>query len=150
MKELIKKALDEAYVVLEGRTPLTKKEEKRSLSVIGSTLSELIQFSKESNIPADAELNGVNNGYDAFEDIVFVWDIDVPTTDKDKIKFKRDKFSTIAHKIVYDLLLANGYKKIGFNSGLLRDFDDTTVYDMYIAGDFDRLVKYYSISFVEI
>ena len=70
--------------------------------------------------------------------------------DKDKLKFRRKRFSTIAFKRVFDLLTTNGYKRVGFNSGLLRDYKDTTVYDMYMENDFDRLVKYYSLSFVKI
>jgi len=45
--------------------------------------------------------------------------------------------------------MKNGYKRTGYNSGLLKQFDDTTVYDMYISKDFDRLVKYYSLPFVK-
>ena len=63
---------------------------------------------------------------------------------KDKLLFKRKRFTDVAWKFVYESLIKNGYKRIGFNSALFKSFDDTTVYDMYIDKDFDRLVKYYS------
>jgi hypothetical protein len=34
-----------------------------------------------------------------------------------------------------------------FSVTLLREFKDTTIYDMYVNGEFDRLVKYYSLRF---
>lgn len=44
-------------------------------------------------------------------------------------------------------MIVNGDKRQGFNSGLLKQFDDTTVYDMYMNDEWDRLVKYYSLPF---
>ena len=63
---------------------------------------------------------------------------------------RRKRFTGLAFKNVYDLLTANGYKRKGFNSSLFRNFADTTVYDMTIIKDYDRLVRYYSMSFVKI
>ena len=40
-------------------------------------------------------------------------------------------------------------QRVGFNSGLLREFADTTVYEMCINREFDRLVKLYSLSFIK-
>ncbi len=148
MKELIIEALNDAFVVLEKRVPQTKKELKE-VSISDVRPLYIVQFMKDNNIPDDASFGGVDNGYDGYSDICLYWDIDVPTTDKDKLKFKRKAFSSIAHKYLYDLLIKNGYKRVGFNSGLLKQFDDTTVFDMYANKDFDRLVKYYSLSFVK-
>lgn len=55
----------------------------------------------------------------------------------------------IAFPLVSQLLRDNGYTRVGYNTGLLKEFDDTTVYDMYVDDDFDRLVKYYSLPFVK-
>jgi len=147
MKTLIIKALDRAWVQLEKQVPLTKKEIKNIIITNISPL-DIPSFMKENNIPENAYFNA--NNIEMFtNDIVLEWDIDVPTTDEDKLKYKRKRFTSIAWYIVYNILTENGYKRKGFNSGLLKEFDDTTVYDMYQNKQFDRLVKYYSLSFAK-
>ena len=146
MKELIIQALNDAFVLLEKQVPQTKKKTE-SISITDVKPMDIISFMKDNNIPNDACFDGRDNGYDAWDDILLSWEIDVPTTDKDKKEFKIKRFTGISWRFVYDLLTKNGYKRVGYNTGLLKQFDDTTVYDMYINKDFDRLVKYYSLSF---
>ncbi len=147
MKDLIIQELNNAFVILETRIPQTKKNEK-SISIIDVEPMELISFMEANNIPKNASFGGRDNGYDAWDDIILEWDIDVPTTDKDKLEFKRTKFTDISWKLVYDTLTKNGYTRISFSSELLIEFKDTTLYDMYINKEFDRIVKYYSFRFV--
>jgi hypothetical protein len=147
MKEFIIQALTEAILKVEKQTPQLKNK-LIEVNIEDVSPLNIVEFMKENNIPDDAYFGGRDNGYDAFDQICLCYNIKIPTTDKDKLKFKRDRFSTIVFKIVYDLLLENGYKRIGSSSGLYKEFDNTTVYDMFIANDFDRLVKYYSLSFV--
>ena len=85
----------------------------------------------------------------------------MPTTDNDKLLFRMKRFNASSFKFVYDALISSGYNRIGSKHGLydkrfmyeealrmpLKHFDDTTVYYMYKAGNFDRLVKYYSLFF---
>ena len=148
MKDLIIQALNNAFGILERQIPQTKKKTE-SISIIDVKPLDLSSFMKSNDIPNDAVFSGRDNGYDAWDDIVLSWEIDIPTTDKDKKAFKIKRFTDIAWKTVYDILMKNGYKRTGYNSGLLKQFDDTTVYDMYISKDFDRLVKYYSLPFVK-
>ena len=148
MEDLIIKALDDTIIKLDKITPTTKKKTK-SISIIDVSPLDIPSFMKDNNIPNNAYFNGIDNGYDGWHtDILLSWDIDVPTTGDDKLKFRRNRFTTIAFKSVYDSLTSNGYKRVGYNSGLLRDFNDTTVYDMYLVKDFNRLVKYYSLPFI--
>ncbi|MDA3780351.1 MAG: hypothetical protein PF487_09080 [Bacteroidales bacterium] len=151
MKDLIIKALDGAIVKVNRITPTTKKQIK-SISIMDVNPLDLPVFMRDNNIPHDACFEGRNNGYDAWDDIVLSWDIDVPTTEDDKLKFKRKHFRRIAFRFVFDLLVKNEYKRIGFgfNYSKLKDFYDTTVYDMYMNKDFDRLVNYYFLSFEKI
>ncbi len=147
MKELIIQALNDSFNLLEKQVPLTKKQNK-SISILDVEPLELPTFMRDNNIPNDAYFTGKDNGYDGWDDILLAWSIDVPTTEKDKIEFKKKRFTDIAWKFIYDLLFnKNGYKRVGYNSGLLKEFDDTTVYDMYVNKEFDRLVKYYSLRF---
>lgn len=148
MKDLIVKALDEAFVTLEKQVPQTKKEYVY-VNISDVTPVNLLQYMQENNIPLDASF--AVEYEDSFIGNIMepslCYDIDVPTTDKDKLKFKKKRFTSIAWKYVYDSLLNNNYKREGYNTGLLKEFDNTTVYDMYINKEFDRLVKYYSLPF---
>lgn len=148
MKDLIIKALDDALILLEKRIPQTKKEIKY-VNIDDVTPLELIQFMKDNNIPDDAYFGGKPNSYDSFDEVCLCYNVDIPTTEKDKLRFCRSAFTSIAWKYVYDLLIKNGYKRISYNSASLKQFDGTTVYDMYINNDYDSLVKYYSLSFVK-
>lgn len=148
MKELLIQALDAAFETLGRRTPQTKKKTE-SVSIIDVSPVNMASFMLENNIPNDAYFGGSDNGYDAWDDILLCWDIDIPTTDKDKLDFCVRAFTTIAFTSVSETLTSNGYKRVGYSTSLLKPFDDTTVYAMYIAKDYDRLVKYYSLPFIK-
>ena len=100
MKNLIEKALDEAKVKLGKRTPLMKKQTE-TISIMDVSPIDLREFMKDNNVPDDAEFDGRDNGYDAWDDIQLSWNIDVPTTDKDKTDHDRRVFTTIAFKLVF-------------------------------------------------
>ena len=149
MKELIIQALSDAFVSLEKVIPQTKKKVE-SISIIDVKPMELATFMKDNYIPENASFGGRDNGYDAWDDILLEWDVDVPTTDRDKLNFKRKNFTNYANQALYTLLLKNGYKRVGYSTSDLMKFDNTTVYDMYINKEFDRLEKYYSLPFVKV
>lgn len=148
MKDLIIQALDGAIIKFDKQIPLTKKETKY-INITNIKPLDIGNFIKENNLPDDVYFGGKPNGYDSFDEVCLCYEVFVPTTEKEKLKFKQKNFSTIAFKFVYDTLTNNGYKRVGFNTGLLKEFDNTTVYDMYINKEFDRLVKYYSLPFVK-
>jgi hypothetical protein len=134
MKYLIILALNNAFDVLNKRTPFSKIKTE-SMDILDVSPLNIVSFMKDNNIPDDAYFGGRDNGYDAFDAILLCWDVRILTTDKDRFKF------------VSDLLKNNGYKRNSYNSASLKQFDDTTVYDMYINKNFDRLVEYYSLPF---
>jgi len=148
MKDLIIKALDDALILLEKRIPQTKKEIKY-VNIEDVKPSELTQFMRDNNIPDDANFDGKPVKYEDYEQICLSFSVDIPTTEKDKLKFCRSAFTSIAWKFVYDLLIKNGYKRVGYNTASLKQFYGATVYDMYIDNDYDMLVKYYSLPFVK-
>jgi len=148
MKNFLTKALDDAFIALEKQVPQTKKKTE-TISIQDVKPSQLMSFMKSNDIPNDAHFTGTDNGYDGWNDIVLAWDVDIPTTEKDRLEFKRRRFTDISFKKVYDLLTTNGYKRVGYNTGLLKQFDKKTVYDMYMDKDFDTIVKYYSLPFVK-
>jgi hypothetical protein len=148
MKNLIIEALDNAFESLIKNVPLTKKKTEY-ISILDVNPLELIKFMKDNNIPDNASFGGRDNGYDGWDDICLVWEVDEPTTETDKLKYKKKRFTSIAFQSVYQVLVNNNYKRVGYDSGSLKQFDDTTVYEMYIKKDFDRLVKYYSLPFAK-
>lgn len=140
MKDLIIKVLDDAINKLDKITPATKRVEK-SICIYDVHPLDLPAFMKDNNIPDDAYFS---NGPD---DVSLSWFVDVPLTDSDKLNFRRKRFSMIAATCIYGPLTHNGYERVGFNSASLKAFADTTVYDMYVNKELDRLIKFYSLMF---
>ena len=147
MKNIILKALDGAMKKLDKQTPTTKKVCK-DINIDDVRPIDLVNFMEDNVIPHNAWFSSTPNGYDGFEgDFKLEWEIDVPTTDKDKLEYRKKRFTNIAWNFVYNSLINNGFKRVGFCSSLLKEFDNTTIYEMYLAKDFDKLVKRYSLSF---
>ena len=161
MRNLISKALNDAFTTLENQIPQTKKKTE-TISIQDVKPSQLMSFMKSNDIPNDAYFTGADNGYDGWNDIVLAWEVDVPTSEKEKLEYKNYRFHDIAFKKVYDLLTTNGYKRISDReqgritykqrskySGILSIilFDNKSVYEMYIDKDLDKLVEYYSMYF---
>lgn len=146
MKDLLIPALNDAFILLEKRVPQTKKETKY-VNIEDVEPLDIVKFMKDNNIPNNAHFGGKPNGYDAFDEICLCYNIDVPTTNNEKLIYKRYTYTTIAWKLIYDKLIKNGYKRIPFNS--YNEFKNTTIYDMYVKKDFDSLVRYYSLHFTK-
>jgi len=159
MKNLISKALNDAFTTLENQIPQTKKKTE-TISIQDVKPSQLMSFMKSNDIPNNAYFTGTDNGYDGWNDIVLAWEVDVPTSEKEKLEYKNYRFHDIAFKKVYDLLTTNGYERIsGQDRGRITYkkrnntissiimFDNKSVYEMYIDKDLDKLVEYYSMYF---
>lgn len=149
MKDLIIQALTKALPQLESRVPKTKGHTKY-FDINGISPIELVEFMRANNIPDNTYFAGIPNSYDSFDGIALAYDISIDTSELEREKFKNRVFTDIAYKEVFNLLKENGFIKVGYNTALLKDFKDTTVLKMFIAEDFDRLVKYYSLSFKKI
>ena len=159
MKDLILNALNDAFTTLENQVPQTKKKTE-TISIQDVKPSELMSFMKSNDIPKDAYFSGTDNGYDGWNDIVLAWEVDVPTSEKEKSEYKNYRFHDIAFKKVYDLLTTSGYKRTSRRdqgritykkrsnaiSSIIM-FDNKSVYEMYVDKDLDKLVEYYSMYF---
>jgi hypothetical protein len=150
MKSLIVETLEEVYRKVESSIPLTKQIEK-STDISDMCPTDLADYITVNNIPRSAYFYGVDNSYDGWERgiILLSWEVSIPTTEEDKQKYKRKRFDTIHSKCIYDCLTSNGYTRKGFSSNLLKEFDGTTVYYMFINKQYGRLVKYYSLHFIK-
>ena len=154
MQNLIEKALNDAFIILEKQVPQTKKK-RRSVYVQDIKPIELISFMKSNNIPADADFDK-----DDDDDLLLSWLVSVPTTEQEKTEYRNYRFHDIAWANVYKILVTNGYKRIAgkdigrisyknrknFISSIIM-FDNKTIYEMYIDKDLDKLMEYYSMYF---
>ena len=146
MKELIIKSLDEAFEKLAKIAPQAKNVNKQ-VNIKGLTLGQIQEIIKENNIPINATIEEIEDR-EKYE-IGILWYVEKPTTNDDILEFMRKDAWGYAFKAVHKALTENGYnyKRVGFGSKILAEFDCTTVYDMYINKDWERLVKYYSLQF---
>lgn len=143
MTELLISALDEAFIILNKQIPQVKKITK-SISIFDVKPIELIKFIKDNNIPDDAYFDGSSNGDGGYDDFLLSWEVEVPTTDKDRLDYCRRTFSSIAFRLIHKSLTSNGFKRIYPWSSFLNEYKDTSIYDMYVNKDFEKLKKYYS------
>lgn len=145
MKELIIQAIDEAINQLERNTPLTKKSRVEFDILNEVEPNEIAQFMVDNNIdPKLAYFSGKDNGYDGYSTFLLCYDIDIPTTDKDKLKYKRENADRVFGSYVNKSLNSNGYKRIPYDPFLLKEFRGLNFYNLYLNGDFDTLIKYYT------
>lgn len=146
MEELITPVLKAAFVRLQSQIPQTKKQIE-SLSICDTSPLGMSAFMAENGIPDDAYFSGRDNGYDAWDDILICWEIDVPTTEKDKLAFCKERFERIAFKFVSDELKSKNYQRVPYSISRSKQFADTSVYQMYLDKEFGKLANYYSLFF---
>jgi hypothetical protein len=145
MKVLIIKALNSAFELMNKKIPLTKKKSK-SLQIQDVAPIDLFDFMTKNNIPNDCYFDAEGEDFEIKYPLL-CWEIDIPTTDEDQLTFKKTRFTGIAGVQVHHTLLNNGYVKknnaldVVLVSKLLYQ---TTVYDMYINKEWEKLVEYYS------
>lgn len=149
-KNLVIPALQDMLNKSKAKAPTTKVVSQYSSSIADMTFDELSQYVKEHNIPTQAFVT-IQKEYGFLgedEHIVFEWHIKVPTTAEEKEDaIKRWVNTSVSFRAVSDALTKNGYKRVGVNSINFKKYRDTTVYDMCINREFDRLHEYYSLFF---
>jgi len=152
MENIIINLLDSAMQIAINQTPQTK-EQYIEVDISEVKPLELLEFMRKNNIPETATFEASHSGEEGHRynaSPVLSYRIEVPTTQKDKDEHVRKRFREVAWRVVYDSLTKNRYKRVGYDTGLLKEFDDTTLYDMYINKQVDRIVKYYSLPFRKI
>jgi len=139
IKELIIEGLNNANIDLAKRTPKTKKV----LIEVDLTFvkpNEMYTFMRDNNIPDDAFFS--TNG-DIFSPILSFYE-DMVTNDNDKLDFNIGLFPKLAYTEILRLLTENNYKFFNINSYSLMEFSNTTVYEMFVEKQYDRLIRFYS------
>ena len=149
MRNLISKALNDAFTTLENQIPQTKKKTE-TISIQDVKPSQLMSFMKSNDIPNDAYFTGADNGYDGWNDIVLAWEVDVPTSEKEKLEYKNYRFHDIAFKKVYDLLTTNGYKRISDRNQGRITYKQRSKYSGILSIIlFDNIINFYKLIHLE-
>lgn len=139
MKQLIIKALHEAFVLLNKKIP-THKTKKHVFDLDDTSPADLPKFMSDNGIPAkDAYFAGIENGYDAYRGWAVCYDEKIALTEIDKKDFSRKSFPEIAHSLVWKVYRDNGYKVEAS-----RSKNDYTIYNIYLSGDFSGIETYYN------
>lgn len=146
MIDLIKPVLLE---FLNGISPSETKTITKEVDISELGPLEVAGFMRKNNIPDSASFSGEPNGYDGYVPGVLLlsWEIQVPTTVEERAERIKKRFNAGYFKRVYDVLVVNDYKRVGCNSGLFKEFDDTTPYDLVLEEDWRRLEKRILLSF---
>lgn len=147
MRELIIQSLHEAYAKLLSQIPETKKVPKY-LEITDVEPKDLLEFMKLNNVPDDAVFGGKPNGYDAYESVCLVYDVEFPTSNKEKSDFKISRFPSLTYSILYRKATELGYVRVPIDSRILNSFKGTSIYEAYLDKDFDKLVEYYSSYYI--
>lgn len=144
MREFLNLALSDAIKSLDKTTPKTKKD-VAYIEIDNNKPIDISKFIKDKDIPEDAYFNTDYNG-----NVCICYEYDVPTTKKEQLLHKRQVFHDKVFPKLHNLLTSNRYKRIGFDSSLLKGFKNLNIYDAYLKGDIDIIEKYYSLFFKKI
>jgi hypothetical protein len=144
MKELIIKALNNCMDKIP--TPPTTKPKDIEFEIDGGNIvgltSQISEIAEKNNV----DINDIYV-YPSDDGLMCYYTIQVDKTEKEVQDWIEKQFNRKAFKQVYDVLISEGYKRIGACSSLYKEFDNTTVYNMFTNKEFDRLVSYYSLAF---
>ena len=143
MKEIVLPVLQQVY---ESAIADAEKESVRKYqySPIGQmNIDKLQQYMVKNNIPASAELVVIDS------EITIKWEKNIPLTTKEKEEYVEKCVNYRNFTLVDNSIYEKGYKRKAISRIRLSDFNDTSVYHMFIKKEYDRLQKYYSLFFTK-
>lgn len=123
-------------------TPATKDAERESEAMISITFADLLKYMEQNEIPPSARIVHETNGF------LLYWTETETTREEDYIKRMKEEvnsqntFSDIAKE-----LEKKGYTRTPVWSKSFEPYANTSVYDMYIRGQYEQLKNYYSLFF---
>lgn len=150
MKNLIILALDEAYKRSKKDAPEIKYDVTKSGSISGMTVSQLLSFIKENNINPEAVVSVDTESSDVFISVRLNLYNNIPLTEQEREYAVRGNFDRYAAMGAVRIMLENnGYKSKYVDRDKLMMYKTMSLYDMYMAKEFDFLVNYFSLFFDE-
>lgn len=150
MKNLIILALDEAYERSKKDAPEIKYNVTKSDNINGMPVNQLLSFIKENNIDPEALVSVDTESSNVFVSVHLNLYNKIPLTAEEKEDAVRGIFNRYAAKdAVRKMLLKNGYREKNADRTKLTSYRGMSLYDMYVAEEFDFLVDYFSLFFDE-
>lgn len=150
MKNLIILALEEAHQRAIRDTPKIKYDVTKSDNINGMSVNQLLSFIKEKNIDPEALVSVDTESSDVFVSVHLNLYNKTPLTAEEKEDAVRGIFNRYAAKdAVGKMLLNNGYREKNADRIKLTLYRGMSLYDMYVAEEFDFLVDYFSLFFDE-
>ena len=111
---------------------------------INDIIATATYLSEETGVPIDKAY--VDYDCDSFvSEMYVVIPIKVVLDGDEKEEAVKEKFNANAYSRAAKKLKELGYVRHGFPSNLLAEFDDTSIYDMFVNKEFDRLAKYFGL-----
>lgn len=151
MKNLIILALGKAYQRAIYDVPQIKYDVTKSDNINGMSVNQLLSFIKENNIDQEALVSADTESSDVFVSVHLNLYNKIPLTAEEKEDAVRGIFNRYAAMDAVRIMLeTNGYKSKDIDRNKLKAFKDMSVYDMYMAKEFDVLVNYFSLFFDKI
>lgn len=148
MKNLIILALDKAYERSKKDAPEIKYDVTKSDNINGMSVGQLLSFIKENNIDSEALVCADTESSDVFVSVRLNLYNKIPLTEQEREYAVRGNFDRYAAMGAVRIMLeTNGYKSKDVDRNKLKAFNDMSVYDMYMAENFDILVDFYSLFF---
>ena len=148
IKNLIIQGVKESFEQMERTTPTTKGK-RHFVSVLGATYSELLEIIEKNNIPKEATLEGEQNSYDAYDSFGFEWYTPIPNTQADRDKYQKEWFNrNFGNKVGY-ILKDNGFKRLPYDSRVMKKFESFCKLTEYKNNNFDLFVEYFSLLWVK-
>jgi hypothetical protein len=142
MKNIIETAFKKAHNTIKINNTRNVSVEK---IIEQGRFSEIKDQIKSYNVSEEEISMYVNND----NELIISFEIEEIKTEAEKIKEFIYYFNKRVYRFMYNEMIENGYKRVGFNSALLKPFDNINLYELYIHNDFETLEKYYSLYFVK-
>lgn len=150
MKNLIILALKKAHQRAIHDAPEIKYDVTKSDNINGMPVNQLLSFIKENNIDPEALVSVDTESSNVFVSVHLNLYNKIPLTAEEKEDAVRGIFNRYAAKdAVGKMLLNNGYREKNADRTKLTLYRGMSLYDMYVAEEFDFLVDYFSLFFDE-
>lgn len=145
MKNILIEVLKESHDKLLKQIPKTIRKELKEELYNNCSPYEIIKYCEKNNIAIKESYIG---SCDFTNELYIYYEVDMPISDKEILKYKQKRFHNIIFPILYKRLTESGlYKRVGFNSSKLDKFRDINIYDLYINNEYDLIEEYYFLYF---
>ena len=128
--------------LMRNPAPRNKRVIRESEDITAIKVADLLVYMQQNNIPGNAKI--MHNA----KSVNLQWESIEPTTEDDTLKYIKRSFNgwkTV--KAVHDILTENGYNRISVWSNEYKPYKNTSIYEMYISEEYDKLRSYFSLTF---